>query len=307
MSIKYMKQYIEAFNQFKILIEELMPMLTDTPLLAADLSDYINAFCYDMILRVDFKSYSGLDFINNITMTYIPEVDEITYSEAIENHTIDYYDNILFGGHKIVDAISMYDKFNNTALKNCFIEHMVNIAIAFSKQEPDFESPIMDFADYFKSNINKAFSISINQEQKQTCTKTVQVKNIINPVRIIIPAVLLFICIVMGIAEVTVMYIVAIFPLVFLVKGFRHTDKQCPECNSVNSFTRIDSELISTKKVKVKRILGSGYFRTSRNHTVGLREVFVSADENHNKDTYRCRVCGAIYVENSTDIDDGIR
>lgn len=88
---------------------------------------------------------------------------------------------------------------------------------------------------------------------------------------------------------------------------FESSERRCPNCRAWDSLITIKSNQVNQQKVKVRRNLGSSYYRTSGTHTYGSRQVFVSADEYTLKETYRCNVCGHTVNGTRKVIDDGIR
>ena len=127
-------------------------------------------------------------------------------------------------------------------------------------------------------------------------------------IRIILPFI-----IVLGFAigafatEEWIMLIIACIPLFIMFAGIKAAGRRCPQCGAWSSMVTIKSDCIGQQKVKVRRELGSGYFRTSGNNTFGIRQVFVSADEYVYNEIYRCNVCGHETRGTRRQIDDGIR
>lgn len=109
------------------------------------------------------------------------------------------------------------------------------------------------------------------------------------------------------VAEEGIMVIIAVIPLLIMFSGIKAARRRCPKCGAWHSMKTIQSDCVGQQKVKVRRELGSGYFRTSGTHTFGVRQVFVSADEYVYNEIYKCEICGHEIKGTRRRIDDGIR
>ena len=103
------------------------------------------------------------------------------------------------------------------------------------------------------------------------------------------------------------MIIIGIIGIIAFFFGLNANSKRCPKCRTWEPRVTVRSEKVGQRKVKVRRGLGSMYFRTSGNNTYGVRQVFVNADEYTYNEVYRCPYCGYETKGTRTAIDDGIR
>ena len=311
MSIRYMDSYVEAYKNLVLMMGDLNPALSVYPEMMEDIANYLRKFCFALIFRSGDSNFDGLDFVNNLTLSPISEMTENEYRQEISSHTAEHYYNYIYTKHAFLEKLIGYDKENNTELYKYFVARLCCIAKAFGTQRVTF----VKHMDVFCSEYMKRLANHVNQTAStQSHTNNVPQRktntmNNLTAVAFVICFTLALVFIILGFNGFTAMFFFAIIPLIPLIAIIKRatTSKKCMRCGAINSFVTIKSELIDTRKIKVRRTLNSGYFRTSGTHTFGVRETFVSADEKTYRETYRCNMCGCEQTGTRKVIDDGIR
>lgn len=101
--------------------------------------------------------------------------------------------------------------------------------------------------------------------------------------------------------------LIAIIPIIIMLKGIKALSNRCPKCRAWDSWYIADQKLLNKDRVKVRRPLGSAYFRSTGRTTVGIRQTFVSAEEKTYETVIKCRVCGYETKTIRSVVDDKIR
>lgn len=99
----------------------------------------------------------------------------------------------------------------------------------------------------------------------------------------------------------------ALIPIILFFRGISALKNRCPNCRAWDPWIVKNERLIKEDRVKVRRSLGSMYYRTSGRTTFGVRQTFVSAEEKTFELLCRCRVCNYETKRIVTNIDDKIR
>ena len=346
MSVKNMNTLIRAYQLFADELTELQPVTDKNPEIAISFSQYIRAFSLCMILRVDKFNPDHKDFVNNLTVISLPEMDDEEYRHAVSSYDAVHYDDFIYQKQIITDSLMKYDLEHHTKKTQQFFNFLNKLAKAFESQDSTYTKPVEDFLFGF----GKSASIFVQTQgqtlmngraanvQEQTTANTAPQKeshatpqkmaqntsatqaavqtNIPQTpavdtqyvLRVIVPL-LAMIGFIFGafISEEYILLAIAIAPLCFLIAGLKAANRRCPRCGAWDSLITIKSNQVGQQKVKVRRNLHSSYYRTSGTHTFGSRQVFVNADEYTLKETYRCNICGHTMNGTRKVIDDGIR
>ncbi len=99
----------------------------------------------------------------------------------------------------------------------------------------------------------------------------------------------------------------ALIPILLFFRGINALKNRCPNCRAWDPWIVKKERLIKKDRVKVRRSLGSMYYRTSGRTTFGVRQTFVSAEEKTFELLCRCKVCNYESKRIVTSIDDKIR
>ena len=83
MSVKNRNTLIRAYQLFADELTELQPVTDKNPEIAISFSQYIRAFSLCMILRVDKFNPDHKDFVNNLTVISLPEMDDEEYRHPL--------------------------------------------------------------------------------------------------------------------------------------------------------------------------------------------------------------------------------
>lgn len=345
MNVKNMNALIRAYQLFADELTELQPVTDNNPEIAISFSQYIRAFSLCMIMRVDKFNPDHKDFVNNLTVISLPEMDDEEYRHAVSSYDAAHYDDFISQKQIITDSLMMYDLEHHTKKTQQFFNFLNKLAKTFASQDSTYTKPVEDFLSWFgkrasifvqtkgqtlmngrAANIQEQTTASAtpqkephaaNQKETQnTPTQAAVQMNIPQTpavdtqyvLRVIVPL-LAMIGFIFGafISEEYILLAIAIAPLCFLIAGLKAANRRCPRCGAWDSMITIKSNQVGQQKVKVRRNLHSSYYRTSGTHTFGSRQVFVNADEYTLKETYRCNICGHIMNGTRKVIDDGIR
>ncbi len=101
--------------------------------------------------------------------------------------------------------------------------------------------------------------------------------------------------------------VIAIIPIIIMLRGIKALSNRCPNCRAWDSWYISDQKLLNKDRVKVRRPLGSAYFRSTGRTTVGIRQTFVSAEEKTYESVIKCRICGYETKTIRSVVDDKIR
>lgn len=340
-----METLIKAYQAYAILYTELEPVLSKDAAAAVSFSQYVRNFCLAMIVRVDASNVDHRNFVNNLTLISLPEMDEEEYRHATSAYSTEHYDDYLYSKQEITQKLLAYDKEHHTKLTKSFVSRLTLIAEIFTAQNYNFKQPVDAFISQFQKNADAFIAAggsvmmngqsattadSLMTEEHKAPTKStpvvpartnaatqIQPKETYSPgptvdgqywLRIIVPM-LITIGFVIGafMTEQWVMLLIAIIPLCFMIAGMKAAKRRCLSCGAWDSMVTIKSRCVGQQRVKVRRNLSSSYYRTSGTHTFGSRQVFVSADEYTYNEVYRCNVCGHEMAGTRKAIDDGIR
>lgn len=346
MSVKNMNTLIRAYQLFADELTELQPVTDKNPEIAISFSQYIRAFSLCMILRVDKFNPDHKDFVNNLTVISLPEMDDEEYRHAVSSYDAAHYDDFIYQKQIITDSLMKYDLEHHTKKTQQFFNFLNKLGKTFESQDSTYTKPVEDFL----SGFGKSASIFVqtqgqtlmngraaNVQEQTTANTTPQKESHATPqkmaqntsatqaavqtnipqtpavdtqyvLRVIVPL-LAMIGFIFGafISEEYILLAIAIAPLCFLIAGLKAANRRCPRCGAWDSLITIKSNQVGQQKVKVRRNLHSSYYRTSGTHTFGSRQVFVNADEYTLKETYRCNICGHTMNGTRKVIDDGIR
>lgn len=307
-------------------------------------AQYIRAFCLALATACRRSNTSYCSMINYITLSALPEMTEDEYLKATDIANTEKYDEYLFSEHLIISTLHDYDCRNNMAYYPLLISTLAELAEIFVQTDDNNLLTVDKFVSEFKQ---KALTVSIKnnastsrteedskneqkndikvprQSDKETGLKneTSTAKTINNVgkcktneidsqyfVRIILPTIVAIgICVWAVSTEAYLFLFLAVFPLLITANGVKKSKCRCPQCRAWQSMYVVSQNQIKHDKVKVRRPLGSVYFRSSGRTTYGLRQTFVSAEENTYDAIFRCNVCGYQYRGVYTNIDDKIR
>ena len=345
MTTAIMEPLIKSYQVFVELLTEIEPVLGKNATVAASFSQYIRNFCFAMVTRVDSTLPQHRDFINNLTLIPLPEMEEEEFRHAVTAYSADHYDEYIYDRQDITQALLAYDLANETHCLNAFFDRLCEIADIFASQNYRYEPSIQRFALQYRMRadmfIRSAGNILMNGRNAVESPTIVQqkakpamelstsalpqsraavhtpTKQTFSPgptvdgqywLRVMVPM-LATTAFIMGaiISQEWVLLIIAIAPLCFTIAGFRAAQRRCPNCGAWDSMVTIKSKCVGQQKVKVRRDLSSSYYRTSGTFTFGSRQVFVSADEYTYNEVYRCNICGHQISGTRRAIDDGIR
>lgn len=346
MSVKNMNTLIRAYQLFAEELTELQPVTDKNPEIAISFSQYIRAFSLCMILRVDKFNPDHKDFVNNLTVISLPEMDDEEYRHAVSSYNAAHYDDYIYQKQSITDSLMKYDLEHHTKKTQQFFNFLNKLAKIFESQNSTYTEPVEDFLSGFSKNASvyvqtkgqtlmNGYTASLQGQHTTNATKpqkepyeakkgttqpapaqtAVQTNIPQTPtvdtqyvLRVIVPLIAM-IGFIFGafISEEYILFAIAIAPLCFLIAGLKAANRRCPRCGAWDSLITIKSNQVGQQKVKVRRNLHSSYYRTSGTHTFGSRQVFVNADEYTLKETYRCSICGHTINGTRKVIDDGIR
>jgi len=342
---KKIEVLIKAYQEFAALYTEIEPILASDVSIAISFSQYIRNFCLAMIVRVDADNLQHRDFVNNLTLITLPEMDEEEYRHAVTAYGIEHYDEFLFQRQTISQALLSFDLEHNTHHMKTFVNQVCVIGNIFASQNISYSQKIQEFIYQFKncadlfirsggkmlmngksavetgnvltSDNGSAARRTVTSSTEPNQVPPAQNKQVFSPgptvdgqywLRVITPFIAMLAFIIGAIiSEEWVLILIAIVPLCFFVAGLKAAQRRCPNCGAWDSMVTVRSKCIGQKKVKVRRNLHSSYYRTSGTHTYGSRQVFVSADEYTYNEEYRCNVCGHQTSGIRRAIDDGIR
>lgn len=340
-----MQALIKAYQTFSDLFTEIEPILAKDAPAAISFSQYVRNFCLAMIVRVDASNPQHRNFVNNLTLVSLPEMDEEEYRHAVTAYDAAHYDEYIYGKQEITQKLLAHDLAHKTRYMTTLVNQLCRIADIFASQNYSFKQPIQAFCTQFRNcadvfvrsggstlmngkstaedkpdfqqEIKPAASQSTPTPSQPRFATQAQPKQKFSPgptvdgqywLRVIVPM-LAMIAFIMGavISEEWVLLLIAIAPLFFMIAGLKAAQRRCPNCGAWDSMVTIKSKCIGQQKVKVRRNLNSSYYRTSGTHTFGSRQVFVSADEYTYSEVYRCNICGHQVSGTRKSIDDGIR
>jgi len=286
---------------------------------------YIRAFCLMMAARC--KRYSDLDYrnlLNYITKPSLSNISEEDYKTAIDDSKLNLYEDYLKSDHSIILTLKEYDLYYQSSSSSfeAFLRLLSMLAILFAEIDSK-NQPVVN--NYIPQLLKSIRDLSSNWEETAKKSPVQQQDNFSPPkhnktylktrevdfqffVRIIVPLMAAIVCCVYAlVASQYIFYGIAIIPIIIFFMGVKANERRCPICRAWNSLFVSGQELIKQDKVKVRRPLGSAYFRTSGKATFGIRQTFVSADENTYKAKIKCRICGYETKTVRTVIDDKIR
>lgn len=346
MSINNMGTLIRAYQAFTVVFTDLQPLTNNNPEVAVSLSQYVRAFSLAMILRVDKHNPEHKDFVNNLTVISLPEMDNEEYRYAISSYDAAHYEDFIYRKQLITDSLMKYDLEHHTKKTQQFFNFLNKLAKIFMSQNSTYAEPIETFLAGFSKNAaifvqsrgetlmngcsanfqepktentsaprkephlpeQKPSPVASSQAAVQTNIPKTPTVDSQYVLRVVVPLVAM-IGFVFGafISEEYILLAIAIAPLCFLIAGIKAANRRCPRCGAWDSLITIKSNQVGQQRVKVRRNLHSSYYRTSGTHTFGSRQVFVNADEYTLKETYRCNVCGHTMNGTRKVIDDGIR
>lgn len=307
-------------------------------------AQYVRAFCLALSTVCKRSNTNYCSMINYITLSALPEMTEAEYISATDATKLEKYEQYLFSDHLISSALWQFDIKNKTAFYSLFIDMLGKIAEIFVQTDDNNLLAVDKFVSEFRKkalNIRFENPTSMNdtktttqQEQARTeNTRHSQVSNAnskITPqksptanvptcrknseidfqyfVRIVLPTLVsLGICI-WAVSTKTYLFVfVALFPLLITASGVKKSKSRCPQCRAWQSVYIVSKNRLRQDKVKVRRPVGSVYFRSKGRTTYGIRQQFVSAEENTYDAIFRCNSCGYQYSGVYTEVDDKIR
>ncbi len=300
--------------------------VVNTKELKASFYQYIRAFC--LIIAAQCRNYSVIDYrnlLNYISSSSLNEISEEEYRIAIDDSKLNLYESYLMSDHSIIHTLKEYDANYSETSFDAFLNMLSMLAIIFveidSKNQPVVNNYVPQLIKKIRSNslvikpettrevpdaVQRSKETTIKQNDRNYLkTREIDFQCF---VRVIIPLITAIGCCVYAFgAEQYAFLGIAIIPIVFFFAGAKAYGKRCPMCRAWNSLFIAGQNLIKRDNVKVRRPLGSAYFRTSGKATFGVRQTFVSAEENTYNATIRCRICGYETKTVHTVIDDKIR
>lgn len=307
-------------------------------------AQYIRAFCLALATVCRRSSISYCSMINHIALFALPEMTEAEYLRATDIDNTEKYDEYLFSEHLIISTLHNYDNKNNTAYYSLLISTLAELAEIYVQTDDNNLLAVDKFVSEFKQKaLTTGIKNNASLSRTEECSKKEQMNNIKAPrqsdkengmknkssatntmnkvgnsktneidfqyfARIILPTIVAIgICAWAVSTEAYLFLFLAIFPLLITADGVKKSKSRCPQCRAWQSMYVVSQNRIKHDKVKVRRPLGSVYFRSSGRTTYGLRQTFVSAEENTYDAVFKCNVCGYQYRGVYTSIDDKIR
>ena len=285
---------------------------------------YIRAFC--LLTVTHCKHYSGIDYrdlINRITAPTLGQISEEDYRIAIDDSKINLYETYLKSDHSIIRALQDFDKKYSSSSFEAFLRLLSMLAIVFveidSKNQSVINNDVPQLIKARRGTVAAAEKMvsrrpsakqpkeSAPQEYNRAYLKTREV-DFQCFVRVVIPMIVTIVCCLYAFGSGYYFFLgIAVIPFVLFISGLNAHVKRCPTCRAWNSMYIAGQELINEDKVRVRRPLGSAYFRTSGRATFGVRQTFVSAEEKTYYATIKCRICGYETKTMRRVIDDKIR